>query len=69
MRGDESQDGRASFGRVLESLDAIVARHPAGSARSEGEAAEQPHALPDNVVDLRARLAMARTGSIPDDAA
>ncbi|HEY3834392.1 MAG TPA: hypothetical protein VGO03_19020 [Acidimicrobiia bacterium] len=68
----ESGDPRSSFGNVVESIDAIIRRHPAGSARRIGSELDrnEPASLPDNVVDLRSRLIAARTGGgYPDDAA
>ncbi|HEY1739221.1 MAG TPA: hypothetical protein VGI86_10945 [Acidimicrobiia bacterium] len=68
----QSEDPRSSFGRVVESVDAIISRHPAGSARRIGRVDDsaEPAPLPDNVVDLRTRLIAARAGSgYPDDAA
>ena len=73
MTEDDREDARASYDRVVESLDAVVRRHPAGSARRDrAESAPNPTAkpLPDNVVDLRARRAPVRSGAgFPDDAA
>ncbi len=70
MAADEHEDSRSSFGRVVENLDAIVRRHPAGSALRDAEAVDSTtRSRPDNVVDLRSRLTPVRSGSLPDDAA
>jgi hypothetical protein len=61
--------GRDEFEDVVRNLDAVVRRHPAGSGRRTTERTELPAELPENVVDLRSRLATARTGGYPDDAA
>ena len=75
---DDWDEPRASFDHVVESLDAVIHRHPshteARARRDSGtEGADDAPvvtALPDNVVDLRARrLATARSGGYPDDAA
>jgi hypothetical protein len=68
MPGDELDERRSSFDRVVDSLDAVIRRHPAGSALRDADNAEA-RPLPDNVVDLRSRLAVARSGAVPDDAA
>ncbi len=73
MGEDEQEGTRASFGRVVESVDAVIRRHPAGRALRDAEAgaetAEAPRPLPDNVVDLRARRFAVKAGAVPDDAA
>ena len=50
----ESEDPRSSFGRVVESVDAVIHRHPAGGARigREPDRDESPCTLPENVIDL-----------------
>ena len=59
------------FENVIESVDAVVRRHPAGRALRNAEPPEPAKRapLPDNVVDLRARRIAVRAGSVPDDAA
>jgi hypothetical protein len=74
MERDDFEDQRSSFDRVVESVDAVIHRHPSlGRALRNGEqhaeTSTSPHQLPDNVVDLRSRLTVARTGGLPDDAA
>jgi len=74
MTRDDWDEPRSSYDRVVESVDAVIRRHPSytgGRARRDADTGEQqpPAALPDNVVDLRSRLAVARSGGFPDDAA
>ncbi len=78
-RHDEWDEQRSSYGRALENLEAVIRAHPSSGGSDRGERGltvadqerngTQSTALPDNVVDLRSRLALARSGSIPDDAA
>jgi hypothetical protein len=76
-RRDNSKQ-RATHMRVLESLDAVISAHPAGSHLRTARPEVDPHqplravaAEGNNVIDLRSRFAMARshTPTTPNDAA
>ena len=70
MSRDDFEDPRSDYGRVLESLNAVIHRHPSASrAARDADEGQAEALLPSNVVDLRARLATARSGGYPDDAA
>jgi hypothetical protein len=68
---------RATHNEVLETLEAVIARHPTNVARTVTPGGE-PASIPDGplapVVDLRARRELARAAArasfgAPDDAA
>ena len=64
---------RSTHARVLESLEDVISRHPAGAnLRTVEPTPEVDPDRPSNVIDLRSRFTLARSagGSFtPDDAA
>ena len=64
---------RSTHARVLESLEQVISKHPAGAnLRSVEPTPEIDPDRPSNVIDLRSRFSMARvssSGVTPDDAA
>ena len=64
---------RSTHARVLESLEEVISRHPAGAnLRTVEPTPEIDPDRPANVIDLRSRFSLARAASTnytPDDAA
>ena len=72
VRRNDWNKQRSTHARVLESLEEVIKKHPAGAnLRTVEPTIDEEPDRPANVIDIRSRFALARTTSsfTPDDAA